>query len=55
MRVDLPPGLAVNPEATEQCTEAQLQQFKCPAGSQVGEDEAVGTATALELLTSVSP
>ena len=49
-RVDLPPGLAVNPEATEQCTEAQLQQFKCPAGSQVGEDEAVGTATVLELL-----
>ena len=50
VRVDLPPGLAVNPEATEQCTEAQLQQFRCPAGSQVGEDEAVGTATALELL-----
>ena len=50
VRVDLPPGLAVNPEATEQCTEAQLDQFNCPAGSQVGEDEAVGTATALELL-----
>ena len=50
VRVDLPSGLAVNPEATEQCTEAQLEQFKCPAGSQVGEDEAVGTATALELL-----
>ncbi len=50
VRVDLPPGLAVNPEATEQCTEAQLDAFKCPAGSQVGEDEATGTATALELL-----
>jgi hypothetical protein len=50
VRVDLPPGLAVNPEATEQCTEAQLDEFKCPAGSQVGEDEALGTATALELL-----
>ena len=49
-RVDLPPGLAVNPEATEQCTEAQLDAFKCPAGSQVGEDEAVGTASVLELL-----
>ncbi len=50
VRVDLPPGLAVNPEATEQCTEAQLDQFNCPAGSQVGEDEAVGTANVLELL-----
>jgi len=50
VRVDLPPGLAVNPEATEQCSEAQLDAFKCPAGSQVGEDEATGTATALELL-----
>ena len=50
VRVDLPPGLAVNPEATEQCTEAQLDAFKCPAGSQVGEDEATGTANALELL-----
>ena len=50
VRVDLPPGLAVNPEATEQCTEAQLDAFKCPAGSQVGEDEAVGTASVLELL-----
>ena len=50
VRVDLPVGLAVNPEATEQCSEAQLDAFKCPAGSQVGEDEAVGTASVLELL-----
>jgi hypothetical protein len=50
VRVDLPPGLAVNPEATEKCSEQQLDEFKCPAGSQVGEDEATGTATVLELL-----
>ena len=47
VRVDLPPGLAVNPEATrELCTEAELNTDKgeCPAESQVGEDEATGTA-----------
>ena len=47
VRVDLPPGLAVNPEATTQlCTEEQLNSDKkeCPAESQVGEDEATGTA-----------
>jgi hypothetical protein len=45
VRVDLPPGLAVNPEATrEKCTEAQLDAFECPAESEVGEDEATGTA-----------
>ncbi len=47
VRVDLPPGLSVNPEATEQCTEAELQESKCPSESQVGEDEAVGTVSAL--------
>lgn len=50
VRVDLPPGLAVNPEATEKCSEQQLDEFKCPAGSKVGEDEATGTVTLLELL-----
>jgi hypothetical protein len=44
VRVDLPPGLAVDPEATETCTESLLDEFKCPAGSKVGEDEATGTA-----------
>jgi hypothetical protein len=44
VRVDLPPGLAVNPEAVPQCSEAALQASNCPAGSQVGEDEARGTA-----------
>jgi hypothetical protein len=54
VRVDLPPGLAVNPEATEECTEAQLDEFKCPAGSKVGEDEATGTATLFKLLVGVN-
>ncbi|MHB1538974.1 MAG: hypothetical protein ACYCUM_11750 [Solirubrobacteraceae bacterium] len=43
VRVDLPPGLAVDPEAAEECSEAALKGSKCPAGSQVGEDEATGT------------
>jgi hypothetical protein len=50
IRVDLPAGLAVNPEATpELCTEAELQadEKKCPKGSQVGVDEATGTASLL--------
>jgi hypothetical protein len=44
VRVDLPQGLSVNPEATAQCTETQLNESKCPAESQVGVDEATGTA-----------
>jgi hypothetical protein len=54
VRVDLPPGLAVDPEAAETCTEAQLDAFNCPAGSRVGEDEARGTAPAFKLLVSVN-
>ncbi len=56
VRVDLPPGLAVNPEAAETCTEAQLQADKeeCPAGSQVGIDEATGTASVLGISKTVT-
>ncbi|MGD1057862.1 MAG: hypothetical protein ABR992_10685 [Solirubrobacteraceae bacterium] len=50
VRVDLPQGLAVDPEVTETCSETQLDEFKCPAGSEVGEDEATGTATVYEAL-----
>jgi hypothetical protein len=53
VRVDLPPGLAVNPEATEKCSEAQLEKLECPEGSQVGEDEATGTATVLAVKATV--
>ncbi|HSZ70606.1 MAG TPA: hypothetical protein VK756_09610 [Solirubrobacteraceae bacterium] len=44
VRVDLPPGLAVNPEAVEACPETVIEKFECPAASQVGEEEAIGTA-----------
>ncbi len=44
VRVDLPPGLAVNPEAVEACPETVVEEFKCPEASQVGEEEAIGTA-----------
>jgi hypothetical protein len=36
VRVDLPTGLSVNPQATEQCTEAELEGSGCPLGSKVG-------------------
>src|ERR1700722_5714837 len=41
VRVDLPPGLAVNPEAVEPCPEAVIEKFECPEKSKVGEDEAI--------------
>jgi hypothetical protein len=39
VRVDIPPGLAVNPQATEQCTKEQFEAGTCPMGSEVGSDE----------------
>lgn len=50
VRVDLPAGLAVNPEATPQCPEKSFEEFNCPKDTQVGEDEAIGTASLLSLL-----
>jgi hypothetical protein len=44
VRVDLPPGLAVNPEATAKCSEKELNELNCPEATRVGEDEATGTA-----------
>jgi hypothetical protein len=53
VRVDLPPGLAVNPEATTNskdelvvCTEGELESDnnECPPESRVGVDKATGTA-----------
>ncbi len=44
VRVDLPPGLAVDPEAVKECPEAQIAALECPESTQVGEDEAQGTA-----------
>jgi hypothetical protein len=47
VRVDLPPGLAVDPEAAPTCSTAQLEELNCPEASEVGEDEATGTAVGL--------
>lgn len=47
VRVDLPPGLSVNPQATGvQCTEAELEGAGCPAAAKVGTVE----VTAVELI-----
>ncbi|HTA13158.1 MAG TPA: hypothetical protein VK765_07025 [Solirubrobacteraceae bacterium] len=56
VRVDLPAGLAVNPEATPQCEEAQLNKDEklCPPKSQVGVDEATGTAEVLGIKKTVT-
>lgn len=43
VRVDLPAGLAVNPEATPRCPKQEFEASKCEADTQVGEDEATGT------------
>ena len=36
VRVDIPPGLISNPQATPQCTSTQLANSACPADSQLG-------------------
>lgn len=52
VRVDIPPGLSVNPEAAPKCEKAALEAgIPCPAGSQVGEDE----ITAFVGLTKLGP
>lgn len=53
VRVDLPQGVSVNPEATEQCGEAQLDESKCPPESEVGEDEATGTVNVVETIAPI--
>jgi hypothetical protein len=47
VRVDLPAGLAVDPEAVPTCSQAQIEASACPPDSKVGEDQAVGAAAAL--------
>ncbi len=51
VRVDIPPGLAVNPQATEQCTKEQFESSTCPVGSEVGSDE----ITAFLGITKIGP
>jgi hypothetical protein len=36
IRVDVPPGLAANPEAIEKCEAAKFAKNECPAGSLIG-------------------
>ena len=40
VRVDIPPGLAADPEALSQCSVEEFEANKCSATTQVGEDEA---------------
>ncbi len=37
LRVDVPPGLAANPEALPKCSQAAFQADTCPGNTQVGE------------------
>jgi hypothetical protein len=53
VRVDLPPGLAVDPEAVPTCTEAQMDKSQCPSESRVGEDEATGTVAVTEAIAGI--
>ena len=39
VRVDLPPGIISNPEATPKCTTAQYDLLACPASTQLGTEE----------------
>ena len=39
LRVDVPPGLAANPEALPKCSKAQFESDGCPANTKVGETQ----------------
>ncbi|MFZ1926050.1 MAG: hypothetical protein WAU42_07895 [Solirubrobacteraceae bacterium] len=54
VRVDIPPGLAVNPDATEQCTKEQFESSTCPIGSEVGSDEITAVVGGIVKLGPVS-
>ncbi|HEY5815046.1 MAG TPA: hypothetical protein VIS95_01740 [Solirubrobacterales bacterium] len=56
VRVDLPPGLTVNPQATEQCElEGEESPSTCPAGSQVGTSEVTATNELTGLSVTILP
>jgi hypothetical protein len=50
VRVDIPPGLSVDPLATPQCELSQLEASACPADSQVGEVKLTAHLTVTSLL-----
>jgi hypothetical protein len=54
VRVDVPAGLAANPEAIEKCEEAQFESNTCPAGSLVGVDH-LTVFTGTEVATIPAP
>ncbi|HEV7562035.1 MAG TPA: hypothetical protein VGO24_00905 [Solirubrobacterales bacterium] len=49
VRVDLPVGLSVNPQATEKCQIANFKASTCPPGSKVGESNVTAVGSAAEL------
>ncbi len=49
VRVDLPVGLSVNPQATTQCTMAQFTSSTCPADSVVGQSGVSAVELGVEL------
>ena len=54
VRVDVPPGLAANPQAPlslthEKCSIASFESDTCPPGTEVGTDEAIVFAGAVDL------
>jgi hypothetical protein len=50
IRVDIPPGLAANPEALPKCTQAQFAANACAANTQVGTTELNAVAEGILLL-----
>jgi hypothetical protein len=50
IRVDVPPGLAANPEALPKCSQAQFKANTCPAASEVGTTELDAVAAETLLL-----
>jgi hypothetical protein len=53
IRVDVPPGLAANPEALPKCSQAQFKANTCPASSEVGTTELNAVAAETLLLTGL--
>ena len=55
VRVDIPPGLAANPEALPQCSRAAFEQNKCDPSTQVGTNDLVVYASGADIPLSGNP
>jgi hypothetical protein len=53
IRVDVPPGLAANPEALPKCSQAQFKANTCPANTEVGTTELNAVAAETLLLSGL--